>query len=484
VSTHFVIIGNGAAGYRAAKALRRADGDAQISIITEERQPFYLRRHLGDFLAGNLSLPELIFQSRNAYRRERLDLFLMTRVHEIDPAAHEVVLSAGQRVRYDRLLVATGTRAAPFDIPGTDLEGVATFDTLSQAQEVKRLVKDVRACHGVALASREAVILGEGIVGLTLTESLLALGVHVTQLVRGERLWPEMLDEHTGGLLEGLLEDAGVTLLPRTEARAILGAGGRAIGVETAAGETLRADLVAVGCRRRPAIDLVRGAGLDVRGGILVDEALRASRPDVFAAGDVAEPAGLATASPWRAGSEDFGPDDAAFCWQRAWAQGGVAAASMLDRTAEPALEAMRLRTTLFGRDLAVIGRGHLPQSGGISAIELRDGPEIFRRLVFHRDRLIGAVVFGTGESVHELNRLVAEQAMRQRVAAVLELAEPQPGPDHMAATLARHCPICAAELIVRHGTAADTVIRCEVCSTDLVVRWDGQRLWLDISRP
>ena len=464
MSTHFVIIGNGAAGYRAAKALRRADGDAQISIIAEDRHPFYLRRQLGDFLAGNLSLPELIFQSRNAYRRERLDLFLMTRVEQIDPAAHEVVLSIGQRVRYDRLLVATGTRAAPFDIPGTDLEGVATFDTLSQAQEVKRLVKDVR----------EAVILGEGIVGLTLTESLLALGVHVTQLVRGERLWPEMLDEHTGGLLEGLLEDAGATLLPRTEARAILGAGGRAIGVETAAGETLRADLVAVGCRRRPAVDLVRGAGLDVRRGIRVDEALRASRPDVFAAGDVAEPAG----------SEDFGPDDAAFCWQRAWAQGGVAAASMLGRTAEPALEAMRLRTTLFGRDLAVIGRGHLPQGGGMTAIELRDGPEIFRRLVFHRDRLIGAVVFGTGESVHELNRLVAEQALRQRVAAVLELAEPQPGLGHMPATLARHCPICAAELIVRHGTAADTVIRCEVCSTDLVVRWDGQRLWLDISRP
>jgi len=311
-------------------------------------------------------------------------------------------------------------------------------------------------------------------VGLTLAESLLALGVHVTQLVRGERFWPEMLDEHTGGLLEGLLEDAGVTLRPGTEARAILGAGGRAIGVETAAGETLRADLVAVGCRRRPAVDVVRGSGLEVRRGILVDEALRASRPDVFAAGDVAEPAG----------SADFGPDDAAFCWQRAWAQGGVAAAGMLGRTAEPALEAMRLRTTLFGRDLAVIGRGHLPQGGGMTAIELRDGPEIFRRLVFHRDRLIGAIVFGTGESVHELNRLVAEQALRQRVAAVLELAEPQPGLGHMPATLARHCPICAAELIVRHGTAADTVIRCEVCSTDLVVRWDGQRLWLDISRP
>jgi nitrite reductase (NADH) large subunit len=464
VSLHCVIIGNGAAGYRAAKSLRRADSDAQISIITEERYPFYLRRQLGEFLAGNLSLPEIIFQSRNAYRRERLDLFLMTRVEQVDPAAHEVILSSGQRVRYDRLLVATGTRAVPLTIPGADLEGVVTFDTLSQAQEVRRLVKGVR----------EAVILGEGIVGLTLAESLVALGVRVTQLVRGERFWPEMLDEHTGGLLENLLENAGVVLQPQAEARAIIGAAGRAVGVETSAGETLRAELAAVGCRRQPAVALVRASGLDVRRGILVDEGLRTSRPDVFAAGDVAEPAG----------ADEFGPGDAAFCWQRAWAQGGVAAAGMLGRQADPAMEAVRLRTALFGRDLAVVGRGHLPAGGNVAVLELRDGPDIFRRLVFQDDRLVGAIVFGTGESVHELNRLVAERAPRPRATAVLGLAEVQAGPGPLPTTLARHCPICAAELIVRHGTPPGTPIHCEVCSTDLVVRWDGERMWLDISRP
>ena len=464
MNTHFVIIGNGAAGYRAAKSLRRADADAQISVITEERHPFYLRRQLADFVAGVLSLPELIFQSRNSYRRDRIDLLMMTRVERIDPAAHEVVLFNGERIRYDRLLVATGTHAVPLGIPGADLEGVVTFDTLPQAQEVKRLLRDVR----------DAAILGEGIVGLTLAESLLATGVHVTQLVRGERFWPEMLDEHTSGLVQDMLEAAGATLRYETEAHAIIGAGDRVIGIETAIGETLRAELAAVGCRRRPAIDLVEGSGIDVQRGILVDDRLATSRPDIFAAGDVAEPAGPA----------EFGDDEAAFCWQRAWALGDVAAAGMLDRTAEPAMEAVRLRTSLFGRELAVIGRGHLPEAGNISALELPQGPDVFRRLVFQDGHLVGAVVFGTGESVHELNRLVALRSPRDRVMETLGLAEEPSGHGPMPTTLARHCPICAAELIVPHGTAAGAIVCCPTCSTDLVVHWDGERMWLDIRRP
>jgi len=464
VKNHFVIVGNGAAGYRAAKALRRADADAQISIITEERHPFYLRRQLADFVTGTLSLPELIFQSRNTYRRDRIDLLLMTRVERVDPAAHEVALFSGERIHYDRLLLATGTHAVPLAIPGAELEGVVTFDSLPQAQEVRRLLRDLR----------DAAILGEGIVGLSLTESLLAMGVRVTQLVRGERFWPEMLDEHTSRLMQNLLEDAGVTLRYETEAHAIIGAGDRVIGIETAIGETLRADLAAVGCRRQPVIDLVQGTGIEVRRGILVDSRLATSRPDIFAAGDVAEPAGPAS----------FADNDAAFCWQRAWSLGDVAAAGMLGRTVEPAMEAVRLRTALFGRELAVIGRGHLPEGGNVTALELPHGPDVFRRLVFQDDRLVGAIVFGTGESVHELNRLVALRPLRASALGTLGLAEEPPGPGLMPTTLARHCPICAAELVVRQGTAADSVLRCPTCNTNLVVRWDGERMWLDIGRP
>jgi NAD(P)H-nitrite reductase large subunit len=464
MSTHFVIIGNGAAGYRAAKSLRRADGDAQVSIFTGERHPFYLRRQLGEFVAGNLTLPELIFQSRNSYRRERIDLFLMTPVERLDPDAHEVVFASGQRARYDRLLIATGTQAVPFDIPGTDLDGVVTFDTLTQAQEVKRILPDVR----------RAAILGEGIVGLTLAESLVARGIRVTQLVRGERFWPEMLDERASSLVEGLLEENGVELRRETAARAILGAGRRAIGVEMTDGETVPAELVTVGCRRRPAIDLVRGSSVEVGLGIHVDAGLRTSRPDVFAAGDVAEPVG----------SDEFGDEGAAFCWQRAWAQGGLAAASMLDQKAQPVLEAVRLRATVFGNDLAVIGHGHLAAGGNLTAVELPGGGGAYRRLIFEDDLLAGAIVLGTGESVHELNRLVAERAPRDVVETSLGLREEGLEPAALAETFASHCPICAAELVVYRGTRDGAVLQCFACSTDLLVRWDGQRGWLEIGHP
>jgi len=464
VSTHFAIIGNGAAGYRAAKAIRRAEGDARVSILTEERYPFYLRRQLGEFLSGNLTLPEVIFQSRNAYRRERVDLFLMTEVASVDPREHAVVFASGQRARYDRLLIATGPRAVPFEIPGLDLDGVTTFDTMTQAQEIRGTVKDVR----------QAAVLGEGIIGLTLAESLTGRGIGVTQLVRGDRFWPEMLDEQTSALVESALEREGVTLRRNTEARAVIGAGGRAIGIETEGGETFPAELVACGCRRRPAVDFLEGSGIEIGRGVRVDGALRTSHQDVFAAGDGAEPAAF----------DEFGDEGAAFCWQRAWAQGALAAASMLGTRAEPVFEAVRLRTIVFGQDLAVIGRGHLAAGGDVGVIELHDEPGVYRRLVFEADVLAGAIVFGTGETVHELNRLVAEKASRGEVEATLALGSPDAKTDLLPTTFARHCPICAAELVVHHGTRTGAVLRCGACNTDLVVRWDGERGWLEIKRP
>ncbi len=203
-------------------------------------------------------------------------------------------------------------------------------------------------------------------------------------------------------------------------------------------------------------------------------ETLQTSSPDIFAAGDVAEPLEM----------DEFGGEEAVFSWQRAWAQGGAAAAGMLGHTVDPVLEAMRIRTTIFGNDLAVIGRGHLPAGGDIAVVELPEEGGAFRRLVFDEERLAGAIVFGTGETVHELNRLVVESATRGEVEAALGLTAPGPEPDVVAETFARHCPICAAELVVRRRTRVGAVVACQICNTELVVRWDGRRGWLDLWRP
>jgi len=489
MSTHFVIVGGGVAGFRAAKEIRRADTDAEITLFAEEPHPFYLRRQLGDLLAGHLSAEELVVQSRSAYRRERTNLFLATRVTRVDPAAHEVRLDSGQRIRYDRLLIATGSRAVPLAIPGGDLEGVVTLDTLEATL----------ASEQILAAARRAVILDEGVIGLRLAEALASRGLTVTLLVPGERLWPAMLDDGAATILESLLKDEGVTLLGGT-ARSIVGAANRAIAVETAAGEVLGADLVVAGGVRRPAVDVVEGSGVEVPLGIRVDAALRTNVPDVFAAGDVADPF---TPSAW-------GPDERPLCWQRAWTQGGIAAAAMLDRPSDRAADIVRIRTVLCGHDLAVIGGGHLPEAGGVEAVVVQSqaarplplpgetaddagapdhcaptagAARTYRRLVFNEGRLAGAILLGPADWYPAVVRLVADRAPREVVEHTLGLASQEPPADTVPQTFARHCPICAAELVVYRGTPAGSALTCRACNTKLRVRWDGKRGWLEAAR-
>jgi nitrite reductase (NADH) large subunit len=475
---HFVIVGNGAAGFRAAKALRQADAAARISIFTRERYPFYVRRQLGRFLSGETALGELIFQGRNAYRRERLDLFLMTRIEQVVPASHEVVLASGDRVRYDRLLVATGTEAVPLEVPGADLGGVLSFDGLGPALEARTALKEGRL--------RRAVLLGCGLTNLVLAEGLAKRGIRVTQVMESDRYWPEMLDEQASDLVETLLEQHGVAIRRSAAARAVVGAGGQAVGVECTDGTVLAADLVGFGSDRRPAVGLLKGSGVEIGRGVRVGARCQTSHTDVFAAGDVTEP-GFATAQPAFALAEPGGGSDGAgrpFCWQRAWTQGDLAAAGMLDRAADPGADAVRMRTSVFGRDLAVIGCGHLAEAGDVEALQVHAPADTYRRLVFRGGRLVGAIVFGTGESVPELNRFVAARETRAAVEAALHGPRPDRAMDTLPQTFAQHCPICAAELVVHRGTPMGQTFRCHVCNTDLAVRWDGARGGLEVLRP
>jgi len=490
MSEHVVIVGGGVAAFRAAKELRRADDAVEISFFTEEPHPFYLRRQLGDLLGGGLTAGELIVQSRNAYRRERINLFLMTRVAAVRPEGHEVVLDSGQHVRYDRLLIATGTRAEPLELPGADLQGVVTVDNLAAA---------VLAERGLARRPR-AVVLDDSVIGWRLAEGLASRDVAVTLLVPGRRIGEGVLDDGAAAMIESILESGGVAIAHGTAARGIVGAGGRAIAVETAAdGEILPAELVVTGGRRRPVIDLVEGSGIEARRGVRVDAALRTNVPDVFAAGDVAEPTAVGL---WE-------PDESPLCWQRAWTQGRLAAAAILGRPVDAVPDVLRLRTVLFGRDLAVLGRGHLAEGDGIEAIVVHgrvgaDGMtgsgaadpdawpgaapapheqvQVYRRLVFDRGRFVGAVLVGPADWYAQVTRLLAERARRAEGEGARGLAggRPQDGFTVVPQAFAWHCPICAAELAVPRGTAVGSTIRCRACNARLSVRWEGDRGWIE----
>ncbi len=278
MAAHFVIIGNGPAGLSAAEEIRRRDDQARITILTPEPYLFYSRPGLAYYLSGEIPWQQVIARDEAYYREHRFDL-----VHQacerILPDAHEVVLADGRRLRYDRLLIATGSKAVPAPFPGAALDGVVYLDTLDQARDI---VKRTRK-------AKRAVVVGGGITALELVEGFHARGVHVHYLLRRDRYWSALLSEEESRIIETRLEEMGVDIHRRCQVQALEGKKGRVQRALLSTGESIKCDLVGVAIGVRPNIRLAKEAGLRCDRGVLVDEYLRTSDPDIFAAGDVAQ---------------------------------------------------------------------------------------------------------------------------------------------------------------------------------------------------
>ena len=302
-----VIVGNSAASLAALEAIRRLDGTSPVTLVADEAIPAYSRVLLPYLVSGerrDLSLRPPDYAQRMGAR-----MLLGRRAVQID--ADALVLDDGTRLPFDRLLLATGSRAAIPDIEGIDTPGVFALKTMADALRIREWLP----------GARHAVILGGGLICLLMVHALLKLGLSVTIAVSSDRLLTRMLDEEAAALLQHRLAEAGVRILTRTDAARIVGSEGRVRSVVTAAGEALPADLVILAKGIRPDIDLARAGGLATGRGVLVDEYLRTSRPDVFAAGDCAE------------GPDMLVPGKKTIpgTWFEAVAQGESAGANMLD---------------------------------------------------------------------------------------------------------------------------------------------------------
>lgn len=276
--THYLIIGSSIAGVSAAEAIRECDAAAAISIVSEEAPGLYSRPGLAYLLRGDIPEKLLAARTPDDVRQLRADT-IHARADQLRPAQHQVVLANGRTLTYDCLLLATGSIAVPPDFPGANLRGVLKLDNLD----------DARALLKAAGRNRTAVVIGGGITALELVEGLRARGMKVHYLMRGDRFWANVLDEAESRLVEERLRDEGVIIHTRTQIKQALGKREKLIGVETITGETIKCDVLAVAIGVRPRLELAQAAGIKIDRGIVVDEYLRTSAPDVYAAGDVAQ---------------------------------------------------------------------------------------------------------------------------------------------------------------------------------------------------
>ena len=364
-----VIVGNSAASLAALESIRRVDTASPVTLVADEAIPAYSRVLLPYLVSGERS--DLSLRPPGYAQRMGVRMLLGRRAVQID--ADALLLDDGTRLPFDRLLLATGSRAAIPDIEGIDTPGVFALKTMADALRVRERLP----------GARHAVILGGGLICLLTVHALLKVGLSVSIAVSSDRLLSRMLDEEAAALLRRRLEEAGVRILAHTDVARIVGSEGRVRSVETAAGEALPADLVILAKGIRPDIDLARAGGLATGRGILIDEYLRTSRPGVFAAGDCAE------------GPDMLLPGKKSIpgTWFEAVAQGECAGANMLDPS-RPSPGAFKMNVMeILGVAVASMGLIQPPDSEGRVVVRARDGN--YRKLVISHDRIVGAVLVG-----------------------------------------------------------------------------------------
>ena len=275
-----VVIGNGMVGHRFCERLAAYDRDRDYQVVSfcEEPRPAYDRVNLTKYFTHRDPAP-LILARREWYQENEITLFVGDRATAIDRGRRVVRSERGREVPYDHVVLATGS--APFvpPIPGVDKEGVFVY----------RTIEDLERIIAYARRAKRAAVVGGGLLGLEAAKAVydLALETHVVEFA--PRLMPRQVDDAGSKALVGKIESLGVQIHLNTNTKAILG-NGRVEGMEFADGGRLDVDMVVISAGIKPRDELARACGLEVgpRGGVVVDDALRTSDPDIFAIGEIA----------------------------------------------------------------------------------------------------------------------------------------------------------------------------------------------------
>ena len=273
-----LIAGGGLAGAKAAEALRTEGFEGRIVLLGEEPEAPYERPPLSkDYLRGESTRGETRVHPDGFYDDNAIDLRTDARVESIDVTADEVALDGGERVPYDRLLLATGAEPRKLALAGGELDGVHYLRDLADADRLAAGLED----------ATKIVVIGAGWIGAEVAASARQKGVEVTVVERAELPLEHVLGPEVGSIYAEIHRDHGVEMLLGAALGAFEG-DGRVERVTLTDGRSIDCDLVVVGVGVQPRTSLAEAAGIDVQNGIVVDARLETSVRGIFAAGDVA----------------------------------------------------------------------------------------------------------------------------------------------------------------------------------------------------
>lgn len=388
IDADYLIVGAGPAGCRAAQSIRRRDRQARVILVTEEPAPFTNRILLSkEFLVSDELAPEsAVVLPPDSFQAVNVELRTRERIVRLDPAARSVELASGERVRYGKCLVATGSRALALPVPGFGLPGVHTL----------RTIEDATALRESARRADRAIVIGGGLIGAEIACALAMRGLGVTLVAREAWLWGHLAPAVVGRAVGKVLLERGIDLqLGRVVVAIHAEEGG--LAVETADGERFRAPFIAAGVGVRYNVEFLSGTGLLEPGrGVRVNRWLEAEVPGLWAAGDVAA-------------FEDpvFGSRHHVEHWLHAQHQGRVAGENMTGGRKE-FRRVSWYDTRLFDLVVTVVGA---PELAGRWTEEESVAGGMGTALGWSGERLVAAYRLGAGGGIEAIARRIEDAA-------------------------------------------------------------------------
>jgi NAD(P)H-nitrite reductase large subunit len=370
----YLVIGNSAGGIGAAEAIRSVDKHGSLAIVSEEPYPAYSRPLISEYLAKNCSLERMSYRPADFYEKQNIQTMLGKSAVKLDVSNHTIELKDGRKIHWRKLLLATGALPIIPDIAGTGLDGVFTFTTLDDAKKIVQYLDK----------ASKAVVIGGGLIGMSVAEALVERGKAVTIVEMKERTLNTILDKEASDIVEGTIRQAGVNIITGHYVDKIAGnqTGTAVSHVTLNDGRRLPCDLVVVAIGVKPRTELAVNTPIAINRGIVVDRYMSTTCPDIYACGDVAE-------------SYDFiyGDNRLTPIWPNAYMQGRIAGLNMTGIPAEyPGGTAMN-SLKYFGLAIHSAGIVTTPDSG-YQVLSQRNG-HTYKKIIVKGGLIVGMVFAG-----------------------------------------------------------------------------------------
>ena len=394
-----VIAGAGVAGVSAAEAARQAAPGAEVLLLTGEPGPPIYRLSLTRYLAGELDADALELHPEAWYQAQRITL-QHRELTALVPATRTLRFRDGGELGYDRLVLALGAHPFRPDLPGAGLERVYTLRTRADAEQI------LAACGPEV----PCVCIGGGLLGLETAGALARRGARVTVVEHQRWLLSRQLNARAGAVFERQVRDLGIALRTGVQTRRLQG-GPAVSGVELDTGEVLAAQAVVFSAGVRANLDLVQAAGLELGQGIRVDDAMRTSAPEVFAAGDGVEHRGILYGT-----------------WPPAMRQGTTAGLGAAGRTAS--FQGMPRAATLKALGVPLFSIGQVASARAGDRLVEAEAEGGYQGFVWRAGQLVGAILLGDALLAPQAQRLVETGTVcptLETAAEVLKFLDNQP---------------------------------------------------------